>query len=137
MQSNQKAVRKKKMQDASKMTAFEQIKKQCKPNWDSYGAKAVDPNAVKAAIEFVLVYLRPADLAPSIVPTCDGGIQLEWHTDHLDLVIGISPSGKTSLFSSHGGCEHDFEVAQTLHIREAIELLREAIEQERRSKNVS
>lgn len=106
------------------------------PNWDSYGAKPVSSNAVMTAIEFVLVYLRPTDLSPSIVPTCDGGIQLEWHTDRLDLEIGISPSSQTSLFASHGDSEDDFEVAHPLHIREAIELLREAVKQERKSKNV-
>lgn len=62
-----------------------------KDNWDSYGAKAVSPIAVKSA-EQVLDRL-------SIFPRVDGGIILDFSydgEDEGDLVLEISPEGELS-----------------------------------------
>jgi hypothetical protein len=50
------------------------------PNWDGYGAPAIDPAAIEAAAAFVAKL--PGDLAarqPRVVPTANGMLQLEWH----------------------------------------------------------
>lgn len=55
-----------------------------KPGWDSYGACAIAPDAIRAA--------RVMLSAPSVVPCSDGGVQLEWHRDGFDIEIRIPPS---------------------------------------------
>jgi hypothetical protein len=49
------------------------------PNWDGYGAPAIDPGVIEAAEAFVAKL--PGDLAarPRVVPTSNGALQLEWH----------------------------------------------------------
>jgi hypothetical protein len=49
------------------------------PNWDGYGAPAIDP-AVIASAE-ALVAKLPGNLAPRprVVPMSNGALQLEWH----------------------------------------------------------
>ncbi len=60
------------------------------PNWDSYRARPVDPLCAVAAITFVLNNVREPSSLPSAVPTNRGGIQLEWHTNGVDLEIEFS-----------------------------------------------
>ena len=56
-------------------------------NWDSYGARPVQNWSALAAAR-VLSYLVEYDSpAPSIVPTPDGHVQVEWHTNGIDLEI--------------------------------------------------
>jgi hypothetical protein len=49
------------------------------PNWDGYGAPAIDLAAIAAAEAFVAKL--PGNLAPRprVVPTAHGMLQLEWH----------------------------------------------------------
>jgi hypothetical protein len=53
-----------------------------KDNWDSYGAKPPDERALKAV-----------EAGLSIVPTSDGGIQIELHIGGRDVEIAITPHG--------------------------------------------
>ncbi len=49
------------------------------PNWDGYGAPAIDPQVLAAAKQFVTGL--PDNLAsrPHVVPLSNGTLQLEWH----------------------------------------------------------
>ena len=55
------------------------------PGWDSYGAKEITPLAIDGCRAFAN--------SMSIVPTSEGGIQLEWHALGVDLEIEIAPDG--------------------------------------------
>jgi hypothetical protein len=62
-------------------------------NWDSYGARSIDPSCVGAALNLMLGVLRHDTPPPSVVPTSQGGVQLEWHTRGIDLEIEfVTPS---------------------------------------------
>lgn len=64
-----------------------------KLNWDSYGAKPVDPNNAVTAILILLNAVDDSTPLPTVVPLSQGGIQLEWHCNGADLEIVIaSPS---------------------------------------------
>lgn len=57
------------------------------PNWDSYGAKAIDVRCIVKAREIAqAIHLYDGY---SVVPTCTGGVQLERHMDGLDIEILI------------------------------------------------
>ncbi len=57
--------------------------------WDSYGGHAVDPNCVRAALKLAFDVLQDDSPSPSVVPTSQGGVQLEWHTSGVDLEIEV------------------------------------------------
>ena len=47
--------------------------------------------------------VRDTECKPELVPTFEGGIQIEWHTLAVDLVIECEPSGAATY------CYHDIE----------------------------
>jgi hypothetical protein len=57
-----------------------------KPNWDSYGAEAINPLAIQCA-KAMLWRLGPGWIP---VPTSDGGVQLEG--SHLECYVEINIS---------------------------------------------
>lgn len=62
-------------------------------DWDSYGARCIDPFVGQAAVNFLIEVLPAETPLPQIVPTSRGGIQFEWHCNGVDLEIDVrSPS---------------------------------------------
>jgi hypothetical protein len=62
-------------------------------NWDSYGAPRVNRPSLVEAAGLLRELARPRTPAPSVVPTSDGSVQLEWHTRGIDLEVRwISPT---------------------------------------------
>jgi hypothetical protein len=57
------------------------------PNWDSYGAGAIDPRIVQDAMDLINGLLGSTSPAPRAVPLSSGGIQLEWCRQGIDLEI--------------------------------------------------
>ncbi|MDQ2832315.1 MAG: hypothetical protein M3Y50_00950 [Acidobacteriota bacterium] len=60
-------------------------------NWDGEGAPAIDFECCINSLRFLLERAANETPAPQIVPTYDGGLQLEWHTSGIDLEITFSP----------------------------------------------
>jgi len=58
-------------------------------NWDSYGAKRINPNTARAVDELLLDIMHPQSPAPQVVPAANGNIQLEWHLGGIDLEIEV------------------------------------------------
>ena len=57
------------------------------PNWDSYGAGAIDPNVVHDAMNYINGLLGPTSPAPRVIPLSSGGLQVEWHRNGVDLEV--------------------------------------------------
>lgn len=55
--------------------------------WDSYGARAIDPQHANAILQMLNGIMRDTSPAPSVVPTNRGGVQVEWHRGGIDLEI--------------------------------------------------
>lgn len=64
------------------------------PGWDGSTARAISPEYIEQAWKFVSSDLV-ADLStkPDLVPTYAGGLQIEWHTEAIDLVLELGPDG--------------------------------------------
>lgn len=67
-------------------------------NWDSYGGRALTDEAVFTALSVIGRLLSDESVPPAIVPTSDGGVQLEWHRDGDELEIRVTPNGEISAF---------------------------------------
>jgi hypothetical protein len=75
------------------------------PNWDSYGAAPIDTRAIEAARSFEATFWR--------VPTCNGGVQLEWHALDIDLEVAIASDGTVEgVFVHHPRWELESPEAQ-------------------------
>lgn len=57
-----------------------------KPNWNSYGAPAIDERCIQKAYEI----WRQLSGEWQVVPCSDGGVQLEQHRDGFDIEITVS-----------------------------------------------
>ncbi len=67
-------------------------------NWDTYGATMILPEAVVRAIQFIDQMIDNNTPLPSIVPTTNGGIQLEWHTRGIDIEVDLSSASAWEVF---------------------------------------
>jgi hypothetical protein len=67
-------------------------------NWDSYGARRIDLEAVQVGIWVLSNYVPPDSPAPHVVPTSRGGIQIEWHTQGVDLEIEVLSADSLQVF---------------------------------------
>ncbi len=68
------------VQDIGRLMALKQ-------NWNSYDAPPIDPRIAIKAMEFSTIIQNENLPKPSVVPTNEGGIQFEWHTNGIDLEI--------------------------------------------------
>jgi hypothetical protein len=96
------------------------------PNWDSYEAAAVDPDAACRSIYLLSDIMRPDSPAPSVVPTTSGGVQLEWHLKGKDLEIEVISSCRVTAWSmdiESGNEWEDDSVADVARLVEAIDQL--------------
>ena len=79
--------------------------------WNSYDAKPVSSEAVRKAIAFLVDAASsiPDVVAPAVVPTVRGGLQLEWHRQGVDLEIEFDPSGSPSWYAEDRRTEETVE----------------------------
>ncbi len=77
--------------------------------WDSYNAEPLNPRAVRRTLQ-LLPALSPFDPGdPTVVPTFNGGVQLEWHDKTGDVEISIPPSGPIEYLVSDAQVGNDYE----------------------------
>lgn len=72
---------------------------QLSENWDSYGGRPPQDEAVFTALALIArLLIRDRSVPPAIVPTSEGGVQLEWQRDGDELDIRVKPNGEISAF---------------------------------------
>jgi len=96
-------------------------------NWDSYGASPISLLNAAFALNVLLEVLTEDTPAPSIVPTCGGGVQAEWHTGGIDLEIEFESPRSMHLSIEDGEREEDHEDVDIPTIREKLEDLRRRV----------
>ena len=62
------------------------------------GGPSVQPAAADQLIELLSMILNHDTPPPSVVPTWEGGIQVEWHRNGVDFEIEAGPSGNIDFF---------------------------------------
>ena len=79
-------------------------------NWDSYGARRIDPGTVDTGKQLLSSFIPPGSPPPHVAPTSRGGIQIEWHTQGIDLEIEVvSPDRLQIFYESPKEPEKEFE----------------------------
>jgi hypothetical protein len=67
-------------------------------NWDTHGAQPITARNANAALRFLYAVMAPDTASPSIVPTHDGGVQLEWHRAGLDVEVLFAGGADDGLY---------------------------------------
>lgn len=80
------------------------------PNWNSYGARAVQPLIIQSAIKLLREIVRSDTPRPSVGPTARGGIQLEWHTRGMDLEIELDLPERIQVLYEDAAGEEEWEL---------------------------
>ncbi len=95
------------------------------PNWDGYGASAIDRVVIQAACAFTRALPADVKVAPRVVPMSDGNLQLEWHcgTRILELEFENSDTIRYLQWHPDEGLEEE-STFPVLDIDSAVELIR-------------
>jgi hypothetical protein len=72
-------------------------------NWDTYGGSRVSDDAIYTALSIIARLLRDQSVPPAIVPTSQGGVQLEWHRVGDEVEVRVTPTGEISAFRCNEG----------------------------------
>ncbi len=69
--------------------------------WDGLDGLPIKPACIEAVAQFISsdVVLK-VETKPDIVPTSDGGLQVEWHSQLIDLIIEVDPNIESSYYLS-------------------------------------
>jgi hypothetical protein len=83
-------------------------------NWDSYGARPIDPRAAGATLSLLTATMQPNTPIPSIVPMSRGDIQVEWHLRGMDIEVVVPAEGPIRIWQEdlRNGTEHEFTLDQ-------------------------
>jgi hypothetical protein len=83
------------------------------PNWDSYGARTIDPHNVEAAVRLLPKIASKDTPQPIVIPTVRGGVQLEWLMRGIDLEIEINEPGQCQVLYVDPSEESEWELQLT------------------------
>ena len=67
-------------------------------DWDAQGGIAVQPWAVVQALTLLAEVMPKQVFLPSLIPTHEGELAMEWHTPMQSLEIDVGPSGAGSVY---------------------------------------
>ena len=69
------------------------------PGWNSHSAKEIEPRNATAAIKLLGDVLDSDMPAPKVVPRVNGNIQLEWHSEQIDIEVYIDSPSSVDFFA--------------------------------------
>lgn len=78
-------------------------------NWDSYGAPRIDSCIVESVAQLLSALTKSWVPKPWICPTVRGGVQIEWHTNGIDIEIEYLSPTKVSVLSDGPLGEEEWE----------------------------
>lgn len=67
--------------------------------WNSFSAKPIARRNAEAAIRVLALLLDPETPPPAVVPRVKGNIQLEWHTERIDIEVYIDSPEQVRFFA--------------------------------------
>jgi hypothetical protein len=78
-------------------------------NWNGEGATAISREAINRALAAIDHLLDRHAPSPSVVPTPDAGVQLEWHRGGKDLEIEFCANGRPEFYYFDEGSREEHE----------------------------
>src|SRR5712664_2465885 len=87
------------------------------PGWDDAEASPIPPSLIRSVRNFITSELvSRLEVEPDIVPTFEGRLFIEWHTESVDLIIEATAGGNQSFyfFNNETGEEVEAPLGQRL-----------------------
>ncbi|HEX2041547.1 MAG TPA: hypothetical protein VHF24_02830 [Acidimicrobiales bacterium] len=84
------------------------------PDWDSYGARRIDADAVRKALS-ILAHHDYRGTLPVAVPTTLGGVQLEWGRADDGVELEVEPDGTIGVLVDINGEVTEVETTDVDH----------------------
>lgn len=76
------------------------------PNWNSYQSEQISSQAIQGSWSLLKTIYQRGDVPmPSIVPTANGGVQIEWHKNLYDLEIEFESLTRADVYFEQDGEE--------------------------------
>ena len=94
---------------------------QLSDNWDSYEARAIDPESAAMTAKFLCSVLKGDATLPKLVPTVRGNIQLEWSSDRAELEIEVGAHGPLTAHFVDNQSHEEWENAMTADLANIAE----------------
>jgi len=91
------------------------------PNWDGYGARAMDPAVLERALRVLLDVVPLSAPSPYVVPSPAGGVQVEWHEPACDIEIEFKVDGTASFYMEMD----DREIEESAAVAGIVQLVRQ------------
>lgn len=93
------------------------------PGWDGEQAEPMSWRALDSALMVLVETMSNDTVSPQIVPTYDGGLQLEWHCAGVDLEVYIQPNGQVSAWLQEAGREWELNRYPCARLSRLLEML--------------
>ncbi len=80
-------------------------------NWDREGAPPIQVSAISSAFKALWRFMEEGSSIPQWTPTREGGVQLDWHENGIDLEIAFDPNGSDgeAVFADHRNPAADWD----------------------------
>lgn len=92
-------------------------------DWDSYGAPPIDSNCIEIAQLFIEMVSQRFPPQPHIGPVPDGGVQIEWHRNGIDLEVEFSPDDEILFFLKRGNTVIERNLDFSSAVNETVRIL--------------
>ena len=66
-------------------------------DWNGYGEQPISHDSISDTIK-ILHRVAKGGPAPVVAPMYDGGIQIEWYGEDIEIEVEVPPSGPTSIY---------------------------------------
>ena len=100
-------------------------------NWNGYGESPIHEGAVKRTIAVLDTVVSEMALQPDIVPTSEGGVQIEWASGGFEIEVEILPTGPAQVFIVEpSGREHECQASSHSEIWRILQEIIERISRE-------
>jgi hypothetical protein len=98
-------------------------------DWDRQGAPPIEPSAIQNALSALASFMENGSSLPQWTPTRQGGVQLDWHEEGIDLEIEFPPRehGATVVFSDRTNEAADWDGPLTQHAERLRTLFNERL----------
>lgn len=84
-------------------------------DWDSEGARKIELTAVTMALQLIILAANIGAPQPTIGPTVEGELQVEWHMGNIDLEIETLASGRFDVLFEDRELGDDWEAGAGLN----------------------
>ncbi|TIX69469.1 MAG: hypothetical protein E5V25_11515 [Mesorhizobium sp.] len=93
--------------------------------WDGYAGRGVDFNIAYFAANLLQAIYVPDAASPSLVPGSDGSLQIEWHSNGLDIELDVLGVNQVRCLMSEVGTENEEEATLTVDFKIVREWVKE------------